>query len=59
MNALASFIEGNLLDKVFRYNERKESDQNRFYNVLCAVSGKRLTYRVLTAKDDAGFMGLE
>jgi transposase-like protein len=46
-------------EQAFRYNERKESDQNRFYNVLCAVTGKRLTYRVLTAKDDAGFMGLK
>ena len=46
-------------EQAFRYNERKESDQNRFYNVLCAVSGKRLTYRVLTAQGDAGFMGIK
>ena len=52
-------LERYLDEQAFRYNERKESDQNRFYNVLCAVTGKRLTYRVLTAKDDAGFMGLK
>ena len=58
--AVAPFhLERYLDEQTFRYNERKESDQNRFYNVLCAVPGKRLTYRVLTAKDDAGFMGLK
>jgi transposase-like protein len=58
--AVAPFhLERYLDEQTFRYNERKESDANRFYNVLCAVTGKRLTYRVLTAKDDAGFMGLD
>jgi hypothetical protein len=58
--AVAPFHLSRYLDEqAFRYNERKESDQNRFYNVLCAVSGKRLTWRTLTAQDDAGFMGLK
>jgi len=30
----------------------------RFWQALKGVVGKRLTYRVLTAQDDAGFMGL-
>lgn len=46
-------------EQAFRYNERKESDSNRFYNVLCAVTGKRLTWRNLTAQNDAGFMGIK
>lgn len=58
--AVAPFHLHRYLDEqAFRYNERKESDANRFYNVLCAVTGKRLTWRVLTAQDDAGFMGLK
>jgi transposase-like protein len=58
--AVAPFHLDRYLDEqTFRYNERKESDQNRFYNVLCAVTGKRLTWRVLTAQNDAGFMGIK
>ena len=45
-------------EQTFRFNKRKGSDQTRFLEVLHAVFGKRLTYRVLTAQDDAGFMGL-
>jgi len=33
-------------------------DGERFQRVMRSVVGKRLTYRVLTAKDDAGFMGI-
>lgn len=58
--SVATFHLDRYLDEqVFRYNERKETDANRFYNVLCAVVGKRLTWRVLTAQNDAGFMGIK
>jgi transposase-like protein len=46
-------------EQAFRFNHRKTSDLMRFVEVLCNVAGKRLTYRVLTAKDDAGFMGIK
>ena len=46
-------------EQAFRYNQRKLSDGERFNNVLTGVVGKRLTYRVLTAQGDAGFMGLK
>jgi len=45
-------------EQAFRFNERTKSDAGRFLAVLRQVVGKRLTYRVLTAQDDAGFMGL-
>lgn len=46
-------------EQAFRFNERLQDDAGRFLTVLRNVVGKRLTYRVLTAQDDAGFMGLE
>jgi hypothetical protein len=46
-------------EQVFRYNQRKVDDGNRFRRVLTATLGKRLTYRVLTAQNDAGFMGIK
>lgn len=46
-------------EQAFRFNFRKTNDLMRFVEVLCSVVGKRLTYRVLTAKDDAGFMGIK
>jgi transposase-like protein len=45
-------------EQAFRFNRRLGSDASRFYEVLSAVVGKRLTYRVLTAQGDAGFMGI-
>lgn len=45
-------------EQVYRFNERTGGDASRFVEVLRRVIGKRLTYRVLTAQDDAGFMGL-
>lgn len=45
-------------EQAFRFNERHRDDAGRFWRVLKGVVGKRLTYRVLTAQDDAGFMGL-
>lgn len=45
-------------EQVYRFNHRLESDFARFENLVRQGIGKRLTYRVLTAKDDAGFMGI-
>jgi len=46
-------------EQAMRFNERKTNDAGRFLHVLAGVLGKRLTYRVLTAEDDAGFMGIQ
>ncbi len=35
-------------EQVFRYNERKGTDQDRFVSMIGLVSGKQLTYRQLT-----------
>lgn len=46
-------------EQAFRFNQRKLGDGERFNKALTGVVGKRLTYRVLTAQGDAGFMGLK
>lgn len=46
-------------EQVFRFNNRKMGDGGRFKTVMRGIVGKRLTYRVLCAIDDAGFMGIE
>lgn len=46
-------------EQVFRFNERAGDDAARFKSVLSRVFGRRLTYRVLTGAEGAGFMGLE
>lgn len=57
--AVAPFhLERYLDEQSFRYNNRETTDAGRFRRVLSAVVGKRLTYRVLTAQGDAGFMGI-
>lgn len=48
-----------VVEQVFRFNFRKWTDAQRFRFVLSQVFGRRLTYRLLTAIDNAGFMGLE
>jgi len=45
--------------RAFRFNHRDKNDGSRFFRVLAAVVGKRLTYRLLTAQGDAGFMGIK
>ena len=45
-------------EQVFRFNERATDDGGRFLLALQMVVGKRLTWRLLTAQDDAGFMGI-
>jgi hypothetical protein len=58
--AVAPFhLERYLDEQTFRYNQRHTDDAGRFRRVLSAVVGKRLTYRVLTAQGDAGFMGMK
>ena len=46
-------------EQVFRFNARDGCDADRFAAVLSRVFGRRLTYRVLTGKDGAGFIGIE
>jgi len=46
-------------EQVFRFNNRVTSERLRFERTLRQIGGKRLTFRVLTGKDDAGFMGLQ
>jgi transposase-like protein len=45
-------------EQVFRFNERKRNDGERFAHVMQAVAGKRITYRRLCAIGFSGFMGL-
>jgi len=45
-------------EQVFRFNERDGGDADRFAALMYMIVGKRLTYRLLTAQNDAGFMGL-
>lgn len=45
-------------EQVFRFNRRVGSDWQRFEQTLRQIGGKRLTFRKLTGKDDAGFMNL-
>jgi transposase-like protein len=46
-------------EEVFRFNQRKTDDAGRFAAVMAQVPGRRITYRLLTGQDGAGFMGLE
>lgn len=48
-----------LTEQVWRFNNRDTDDGMRFQQALMGVVGKRLTFRVLTAQDDAGFMGIK
>ncbi len=57
--AVASFhLERYLDEETWRFNNRDVGDGVRFQRVLAAVVGKRITYRLLTGRDDAGFMGI-
>ena len=38
-------------EQCFRYNERKKNDGERFQEVLESVTGKRLTWNILTAQE--------
>jgi len=45
-------------EQVFRFNNRRWTDAQRFRWVLAHVFGRRLTYRLLAGIDGAGFMTL-
>lgn len=47
-----------VVEQVFRFNERKRDDGGRFAETMRRTVGRRLTWRLLCAVDDAGFMGL-
>lgn len=58
--AVAPFHLGRYVaEQAFRFNARTGSDAGRLDAAMSGVVGKRLTYRQLTGKDDAGFMGIE
>ena len=42
-------LDGYVVEQTFRFNERTLKDGGRFRKVLGAVSGKRITYKELTA----------
>lgn len=52
-------LQAYLDEQTFRFNARRTNDSNRFWAVLKSVVGRRITYRVLTADGDAGFMGIK
>lgn len=45
-------------EQAFRFNTRTGNDAGRLDAAMSGINGKRLTYRQLTGKDDAGFMGI-
>ena len=45
-------------EEVWRFNFRGLNDGGRFNAVMRGVLGRRITYRVLCAIGDAGFMGI-
>jgi transposase-like protein len=58
--AVAPFhLQSYVAEQAFRFNGRKSGDGGRFEAALEGTIGKRLTYRVLTGQQDAGFMGLK
>jgi hypothetical protein len=58
--AVAGFHLFRYLDEeTWRFNWRKQNDSERFREVMRHVLGKRITFRVLCAIDDAGFMGIQ
>jgi hypothetical protein len=41
-------------EEAFRFNEREGDDADRFLNALVKVTGKRVTYKKLTGKEEIG-----
>lgn len=39
-------------EQAFRFNERKDNDQGRFFKAIAGMVGKRLTYKALTGCND-------
>jgi transposase-like protein len=57
--AVAPFhLQRYVAEQAFRFNARKSGDGGRFEAAMEGTIGKRLTYRVLSGKGDAGFMGI-
>jgi len=46
-------------EETWRFNFRRLTDGQRFNAAMRGVLGKRITYRLLCAIDDAGFMGIK
>ena len=44
--------DSGLDEQAFRFNERQDKDVGRFRTASGSISGKRLTYKALTGKDD-------
>lgn len=45
-------------EQAFRFNQRTQTDGDRFRELMGRIVGKRVTYRILCAIDGAGFMGI-
>lgn len=52
IRAYGQHLDRYIAEQSFRYNNRKESDADRFQKVLQSIGGKRLTYDQLTGGDD-------
>jgi transposase-like protein len=59
VNVAPFHLDRYLDEECWRFNKRKLNDGSRFNTVMRGVVGRRITYRVLCAIDDAGFMGIE
>jgi transposase-like protein len=46
-------------EQAWRFNKRKLNDGGRFATAMRGILGKRITFRVLCAIEDAGFMGIK
>ena len=55
----AFHLDRYLDEESWRFNFRKLTDGQRFHAVMQGVLGRRITYRLLCAIDDAGFLGKE
>ena len=42
-------LDGYVVERTFRFNERKDNDGGRFRKVLSSVAGRRVTYKELTS----------
>ena len=59
VNVMPFHLDRYLDEECWRFNKRKLNDGTRFDTVMQCVVGRRITYRVLCAIDDAGFMGIQ
>lgn len=59
VHVAAFHLDRYLDEECWRFNWRKLNDGRRFNVVMQGVLGKRITYRMLCAIGDAGFMGIK